>query len=848
MNALSLPGCAPIPLAHYLKALGILRLVAEQADPEAAGCWERDVFVLHTRLDRAGLLDFFLHRYQPTPILAPWNGGSGFYAGETKQRLVQNRLRLSKAPRYGPYSIALAQSRILLAQNVKAFRATQSHQVAFRAAIWAARRSARQAVIAAAKRHLQTGKANKDTNLEGLLEHLRGIQILKHTLGGGNRVTQAELSAAWSNIRFGIRREIVQNVAASPEWKALLKSARRKALTKLFNDELAESKASFLLRCRNAFPETTLSWLDTACLLTDKGAKYPPLLGTGGNDGRLEFTNNFMQRLTEVLDPATGQPTAAAQPLLEAALFGASGAVPLSRAPVGQFLPGQAGGANASTGFDAESLINPWDFILMLEGALLFAAAAVRRLESSEPGALAYPFCVRQAAAGYASAAAGDEPDARAEMWMPLWKRPTCLPELSAILAEGRAQVGARAARHGVDFARAVVSLGVDRGLSAFQRYGFQVRNGLAYFATPLGRFAVRRNARADLLSEADRWLDNFRRIAGPAAKQVPAAVARALRETEERILGLCQEGSPARLQAVLVALGQAEKALARSFAWTTGRNETPRQAKIGPLHGLSARWLREADDGSVEFRLAASLASITGQFKDPEGRPVWLPLRRHLEPVRPQGGAERHWFAWDDSPSNDMLWQEADFVAFLNAVFARRLLRATQAGLPGLPDRGLPAALDDVVAFLEKRTDEARLADLLWGLCLLDWTSVDWQQDVPWSELRSAVPPPVAPSLFSLLRLAFPRPAECRGPAGDFPEVPLVPAIHRLAAAGNGLEASRLARRRLRASDLPPAVEQVAVSGGAARRTAAALLFPLSPRDFARLAELVLKPQTANA
>lgn len=30
-----LDGCAPTPLAHYLKALGILRLVAEQADPNA---------------------------------------------------------------------------------------------------------------------------------------------------------------------------------------------------------------------------------------------------------------------------------------------------------------------------------------------------------------------------------------------------------------------------------------------------------------------------------------------------------------------------------------------------------------------------------------------------------------------------------------------------------------------------------------------------------------------------------------------------------------------------------------------------------------------------------------------
>lgn len=722
---LILSGCAPVPLAHYLKALGILRLVAEQADPQAAGCWSGDAFVLHTRLDRDGLLDFWLHRYQPTPILAPWNGGSGFYPKDNQDAL--RAIEGGHADRFEP----------------------------FRQALQVARQVVRRA-----------------------------------------------------------------GLATKPEGSA---------------------KQDLLLLCRNLFPDSALKWLDAAFVLTGEGAKYPPLLGTGGNDGRLEFTNNFMQRLIEVLDPATGQPRPAATRLLAAALFGGAGPVPLSRAPVGQFLPGNAGGANMTVGFSGDSAVNPWDYILMLEGALLFATAAVRRLEIAETGAMAYPFCVRQAAAGYASAAAGDEVQARAEMWMPLWERPTPLAELASVLAEGRAQVGQRAARHGVDFARAVVSLGVDRGLSAFQRYGFQVRNGLAYFATPLGRFRVHRNARADLLSEADQWLENFRRIAGPAAKQVPTSIRRALREVEERILDLCQEGSPARLQAVLIALGRAEQALARSFGWTVGRNDQPPRPKIDPLQGLSARWLREADDGSPEFRLAASLASVTGLFQDAQGRPVWLPLRVHLEPVRVGAGAERRGFGWDDLPSNDVLWPAGDLVAFLNAVFARRLVRATQAGLSELPDRGLPAALADIVAFVEGRTDDARLADLLWGLCLMDWETVQWETQVPWFTPRAEAPQPVPPSLFSLLRLVF-LPSARRGPLA---QVPWCPAIHRLAATGNGLEASRLAVRRLRASQGAPALDQVALSGPAARRAAAAMLFPLGSADFARLRELVLKPQT---
>ena len=34
-----LAGCAPIPLASYLKALGVFRLVAEQKDECARGRW-----------------------------------------------------------------------------------------------------------------------------------------------------------------------------------------------------------------------------------------------------------------------------------------------------------------------------------------------------------------------------------------------------------------------------------------------------------------------------------------------------------------------------------------------------------------------------------------------------------------------------------------------------------------------------------------------------------------------------------------------------------------------------------------------------------------------------------------
>src|SRR6185437_11474512 len=291
MNSLPLPGCAPMPLAHYLKALGMLRLISvneQDGDTQAVGHWERDAFVLHSKFDREGLIQFFLRHYSPTPILAPWNGGSGFH-----------------------------------------------------------RKDNTEAITAIDK---STGE------------------------------------------RFLHFREAISSA------RAALKSIGLK------EKPSPDEKERLLRHCRNTFPDGALNWLDAAFVLTDDGAKYPPLLGTGGNDGRLEFTNNFMQRLIEIISPETGAPTAQAKGWLESSLFGSAVAVPTSKAPVGQFLPGAAGGANTTSGFGSESAVNPWDFVLMPEGALLFAAAAVRRLEGTEPGALAYPFCVRQAAVGYGSA------------------------------------------------------------------------------------------------------------------------------------------------------------------------------------------------------------------------------------------------------------------------------------------------------------------------------------------------------------------------------------------------------------------------------------------------------------
>jgi CRISPR-associated protein Csx17 len=722
MPQLILNGCAPVPLAHYLKALGILRLVAEQVDANVKAAWRNDRPTLLTAVAPDTLVNFFSHDYCPSPVLAPWNGGSGFYPKDNDEALT-----------------AIEKCGI-------------------------ARLASYRAGIAAARHELQSLKLK--TKPDG------------------------------------------------------------------------DTKALLLQSCRNSFPEDALGWLDAVLVLGQDGPKFPPLLGTGGNDGRLEFTNNFMQRITEVMEPTTGEPMPQSERWLRAALFGDAAPGLAMKAPIGQFFPGAAGGANSTSGFDAPSAVNPWDFILMIEGALLLAAASVKRLESTDEGSLVYPFCVRQAGVGYASAAAADEAEARCEMWMPVWEEPTTLAELRAILSEGRAQVRGRAARNGVDFAQAAVTLGVDRGIAAFQRYGFQVRNGLSYFATPLERVVVRRNARADLLADIEQWHERLRQKAGPKANpEPPASVARALNQLERRIVDLCRDDSPSRLQALLAALGAAERALANSFKWTTG-------AYLRPLHGLKRRWLNDADDGSPEFRLAQSIAATRAWFGK---ETLWF--RQHLEPIVIGSNRERSWINWSETRGNDVAWHDGDLTDALNAILARRLVRVEKSGARGWPDWSpRPAKLEDITAFIERRTNDALLADLIWGVSLVDWeTIVREEQRKPVDLVQEQEHEPaggdnesrvVPSSFYALLRLCF------RRSSGKDDAIPLVPAILHRAINGNGEAASVLAARRLRASGQAPLVRTLPVAGDIARRTAAAMLFPISHSDLRLLGCMTLKQQ----
>ncbi|GAB4176100.1 MAG: hypothetical protein Fur0039_18980 [Rhodocyclaceae bacterium] len=582
MNEIPLAGCTPTPLSNYLKALGVFRLLAEQKDPGVKACWRGEQFVLVTRLTRKEVTAFFLDEYRPTPILAPWNGGSGFYPNDNKDGFTP--LSVAVAPRFKPITEAIA--------------------------------------------------------------------AIQKTLAD-------------------------MNLKEKPD---------------------ADDKPRLLMSLRAQAGESFLSWLDAAVVLSSGEPAYPPLLGTGGNDGRLDFTNNFMQRLVELFDPSTGETIGFSPAWLEQALH-ATPTPKFVQNAIGQFAPGQIGGANSTTGFTTDSRINPWDFVLMLEGALLFATATTRRLESSHQAALAYPFTVHPANGGSGGMTQTDAASgkSRGEIWMPLWDRPTQLDEIRALLAEGRATVGRRAARDGLDFARAAGKLGTDRGIAAFQRYGFMVRNGLAYLATPLGRMETTRAPSADLIADLDQgsFLESLRREARD--KDAPASLKRAIAQLENALFALTRpRGGRQVIQRPLILLGEVMQTLAVS---RKGQKAVP------GLPSLSESWVLQADDGSAEFRLAVALASLAD-------------LRAYLAPVERDKG---HW-QW--APESRLhVWGKGDLTRNLVRVVERRVMETRRDSEDEAFESHarLGARLSDIQAFLSNQTDDARIAALLHGLIWAD-------------------------------------------------------------------------------------------------------------------------------
>lgn len=706
LNVHKLNGCAPAPLANYLKAVGILRLVGEQADKRARGWWDGEVFRLMTSLTKEELETFFLERYEPTPLVAPWNGGSGFFPKDNRKAITA--IIDSTMPRFQKFREA----------------------------------------ISAAELAIDGLKSKPD-------KKQKPIVFQNCTLG-------------WR----GAHRE----------------------------------------------------WLDAAVVFDESGKpSFPSLLGTGGNDGRLDFTNNFMQQLVILLDPASenGTSKGAAKELLSNSLW-KEPANRLAAAAVGQYQPGAAGGANSSTGFASGNLVNAWDFVLMLEGSILFTSRATKKLDPNAFSRASAPFAVRPHAAGFATP--GSEKSQRGEQWMPLWNQPAKLSEVAALYGEGRVQLDRRPANRPVDMARAISRLGVARGIESFVRYGYLERNGQSTLAVPLGRVQVKHRQRAYLIDDLAGWMDRLERRSRD--NNAPTRLGHAERRLADAVFAaLTHDYSPERWQAILRASSEIEAIQVTGTA-----------IDAGPIPILRPEWGAAADDGTAEVRLALALGSAAARYSR-EGRPL-DPVRYHWLPLEP--GARR-FKTTEKRIVNDprVVMTGRDPIRDLIALIDRRLIEATMKGerrsrLAAAP--GCGARLGDLTQFLNGSLDLNKLLGLARAFMAIEWNQWSPEHSLPTSP---ATEPP-EDSWLAIRLTCLPWPL-----ARD-QDIPADLRVVRLLSAADGTRAIDLASTRLRSSGLRPPIQAGFTDPATARRWAAALAFPIDHRTAFKAAA-ILDPRFAS-
>ncbi len=319
-----LTGLTPDALATYLGALGVLRLLAEQRDPDVRGFWRDEHFVLVTKLSEDEVQDFFLNEYAPSPILAPWNGGGGFLdtegdadeAGGDEGREVSTleTLKSYSAPRFAEIQRAIEQAQGLIPGS------------------------------------LVEARRERDCLTRQLSDLRRRVKSLTP-----DSVERTELA------------DTLKAVEAD-------RDRARKRVDAVKN----QVKAKLLQQVGNTWSGSARDWFDSCIILDPSGLpNYAFHVGSGGNEGNQDYTAGFQRNLTLVFE-TDGSPSQGASERLKAALFGDSARV-LDHQAAGHFLPGRAGGTNMGAGFGGGAQVNPWEFILMLEGAVVLVSGISRR-------------------------------------------------------------------------------------------------------------------------------------------------------------------------------------------------------------------------------------------------------------------------------------------------------------------------------------------------------------------------------------------------------------------------------------------------------------------------------------
>ena len=571
-----------------------------------------------------------------------------------------------------------------------------------------------------------------------------------------------------------------------------------------------KTKPLFLRLCRNTLPDDAIPWLDAVFVLTGQDVKFAPILGSGANDGNFDMAANFLTKLKILLDDKNIDESKA---WLESALFGKT--AKLDEAKMVGHNPDGAGGPNSGTGFEGKSLSNPWEYILMMEGIVMFGGSIARRQSTSTDKAI-FPFTTNAANIGYATASSDDGgSNTRGEIWLPIWQNLVTYKELAHVCNEGRVELDGKQAKTSVEFARAIASYGAERGISEFQQFCILKRKGDAYLTINADKIRVAYEPAVHLLSEMDPWYKPI--IKQSVSKGASAPLKRMVRNLDNAVLKFCKYQTKQLMLEVLILVGKLE-------------GHVSRYEDLKTTLKLSTDWLEYCYDNSVEFRLAASVASI--RSKDTVGS-----IRTNMEKIVREKGDWKY-----RKESISAVWNENDdILRNMSRILLRRSIDAKIKSANSIPIEALiPAKIDDVNEFLDGNFDAKKMFGLLPALSIIEMTS---NVAYPWKNVRGDATITSLPEAYIIIKSIHPpNPKE---------DIPFNSAVLNLLSAGRIDDAYAKASYILHSHGLSPlryskktgVAQSATLSDIARRHIMAALLIPISQDDRKNMLKQVIIP-----
>ena len=502
-DRMTLHGCAPTPLASYLKALGVLRLLSsgansvtgEPADPTVRGWWQSECFQLRTTLGHDGLMEFFLHEYAPSPVIAPWNGRAGFLEGDVGEAstregaLLMRRVNESECSRLQPMRSAVR----LLRSNDDLVTLD-----ALRTESKALNRLAKQA------RELKDEEEQRECEDRKKLIDKR-VKVIKGRLLPTLRSTISDIHVTYVDSCYAIAAD-------------------------------------------------------------QRMAKPAPLLGAGGLDGSRDFGVRFAAALRKTFAFDTGEPHADAERSLGAAIFKTAVQLPTAGS-IGMFHPGGTGpnstvgyvGVNPLNYWD---VILAMEGTMVFAGALTRRWQSRSLGGASFP----FTFEPAQAGSGRFSADDPNRPRGEiwTPLWSKPVRYPelrSVFAEGRLTIGGGTAQNGLDAARSVVSMGTSRGLSGFERYSL------IQPDRKLPYQATPLGRLRTPAAPRPDLIADLEigGWLRTVR--SASSGNKASARAKSTVHALEDSLFAMTNDSSSAAgTRQAIIALGRLVHWLSKSL------------------------------------------------------------------------------------------------------------------------------------------------------------------------------------------------------------------------------------------------------------------------------------------